>query len=109
VPHHLDDAMVCIVGLGYVGMPLAEAFSRSLRIIGFDTDSKKLRRLSQQQSGSRGSIAEPQLTFTSDPREINKADFILICVPTPITNSKEPDLSYVRNSAELVGRNMEKG
>ena len=107
--HHLDDAMVCIVGLGYVGMPLAEAFSRSLRVIGFDTNSKKLSRLRQQQSGSRGSIAEPGLTFTADPREINKADFILICVPTPVTNSKEPDLSYVRNSAELVGSNMKRG
>ena len=107
--HHLDDAMVCIVGLGYVGMPLAEAFSRSLRVIGFDIDSKKLSRLSQQQSGSHGSTTEPRLTFTADPGKMNKADFILICVPTPITNSKEPDLSYVRNSAELVGSDMKRG
>jgi len=106
---HLDDAVVCIVGLGYVGMPLAEAFSRSLRVIGFDIDSKKLGRLSQRQSGSRSSIAEPRITFTADPREINKADFIIICVPTPVTSSKEPDLSSVQNSAELVGSNMKRG
>ncbi len=106
--HDLDGAVVCIVGLGYVGMPLAEAFSRRLRVIGFDTDGNKVSRLRTQQSGSWGSVAESQLTFTTDPREIGKASFIIICVPTPVTKSKEPDLSYVRNAAEVVGRNLKK-
>ena len=107
--HDLDDAVVCIVGLGYVGMSLVEAFPRSLRVIGFDTDGKKVSRLRTQQSGSRGSVAESQLTFTTDPGETGKANFIIICVPTPVTKSKEPDLSYVRGAAEVVGRNLKRG
>ena len=98
--HNTDKAVVCIIGLGYVGMPLAEAFSQSLQVIGFDTDTEKISQLP---------AAKTRLAFTTDPREINKANFIIICVPTPVTPSKEPDLSFVRDAARTAGRNMKKG
>ena len=93
---------VCIIGLGYVGLPLAEAFSKHLKVIAFDIDQEKVKRLSE--SNNEGNIE-----FTSDPSKINRADFVIICVPTPVTKSKEPDLSYVRSAAEIVGKNLKKG
>ena len=128
--HNLEKAVVCVVGLGYVGLPLAKVFARSLRVIGFDTDVKKIKQLLNQQSYSQESIADPatrepltqdaelitgvspvatNLTLTTNPGEISKADFIIICVPTPLTASKEPDLSYVKSAARTIGHNMKKG
>ncbi|MFC2066164.1 nucleotide sugar dehydrogenase [Chloroflexota bacterium] len=107
--HDSGKAVVCIIGLGYVGMPLAMAFSRNIRVIGFDTDVKKVSRLLVRQSGKRGTADESYLAFTTDPQEIGKADFIIICVPTPVTLSKEPDLSFVESAAGVAGRNMKRG
>lgn len=98
----LDEATVCIIGLGYVGLPLAEAFARSLRVIGFDIESQKIAEL-KNSNHNRNPV------FTYDAREIAKADFIIICVPTPVTQSKEPDLSYIKRAAVTVGQNMKKG
>jgi len=99
---NLDKAIVCIVGLGYVGLPLAEAFARRLRVIGFDVNGDKVRKLNQNNTNQN-------LTFTDNPEEISNANFIIICVPTPVTKSKDPDLSYVKSAAESIGRNMKKG
>lgn len=99
---NLDEAIVCIVGLGYVGLPLAEAFAKSLKVIGFDVDGDKIRKLNENNDNQN-------LTFTNNPREISKADFIIICVPTPVTKSKEPELFYVKSAAESIGQNMKKG
>ena len=74
----MDDKKVCIVGLGYVGLPLAEAFSKHLKTIGFDIDKEKIRTLHNVNN-------ENSIEFTSDPAQIKQADFILICVPTPGT------------------------
>jgi len=100
----LEDrsAVVCVVGVGYVGLPLAEAFSEHLKVIGYDMNGSKIEELNNKNSNSN-------LIFTSDPAEINKADFVLIAVPTPITESKEPDLFCVRSSVDTVGRNLKKG
>ena len=49
------------------------------------------------------------IEFTSDPSEIKQADFVLICVPTPVTKSKEPDLRYVKSAVEIAGKNLKKG
>ncbi len=100
--YNLDEAVVCIIGLGYVGLPLAEAFSKSLRVIGFDIDDNKVKRLSE-------SNGNHNLAFTTEPIEVKQADFVIICVPTPVTKTKEPDLSYVRRAANTVRQNMKKG
>jgi len=98
----MKNKTVCIIGLGYVGLPLAQAFSKHLKVIGFDTDEEKVKRLSE-------SNTKENIEFTSDPTKINEADFILICVPTPVTKSKEPDLKYVKSAAKNVGKNLKKG
>lgn len=102
--HELDKAIVCIVGLGYVGLPLAEAFSKSLKVIGLDIDKEKLKKLSENKNSR-----SQNLTFTSRTEEINQADFIIVCVATPVTESQEPDLSYVTEAARIIGQNMKRG
>jgi len=114
IEHHLEEAVVCIVGLGYVGLPLAQAFSERLRVIGFDKDAKRVNELRSQQSKSTTDSAgstqlSAHLAFTTVPKEITKANFVIICVPTPVTKSKEPDLSQVRSAATIVSQNMRKG
>jgi len=98
----MDKTTVCVIGLGYVGLPLAEAFSKHLKVIGFDIDKVKLSKLSEDAS-------DGDLFFTDDPREIGRADFIIICVPTPVTRSKEPDLSYIESASSIAGQNMKRG
>jgi UDP-N-acetyl-D-galactosamine dehydrogenase len=96
------SAVVCVVGVGYVGFPLAEAFSEHLKVIGYDLNLKKVEDLNNKNKHTN-------LKFTSNPTEIKKADFILIAVPTPVTEAKEPDLFCVRSSVETVGKNLKKG
>ncbi|HVN74514.1 MAG TPA: nucleotide sugar dehydrogenase [Methanoregula sp.] len=91
---------VCIVGLGYVGLPLAEAFSHRVRTLGFDIDARKVQKIKKTQTAVQA---------TSDPTKIREADFVMICVPTLLTPANDPDLSYVRNAAAIVGANMKKG
>ena len=95
-----DNATVCIVGLGYVGLPLAEAFSRHVRVIGYDVDGAKVAEL------NRG---EGDIEFTTDASLIKESDFIIIAVPTPVTKAKDPDLSYVMSAARTIGQNLKKG
>ena len=98
----LSKAIVCVIGLGYVGLPLAKAFSKSLKVIGFDTDRDKL-------EGLNKNTHNENLIITDKAEEINQADFVIICVPTPVTKSKEPDLSYIEEAARIAGQNMKKG
>ena len=95
------QAVVCVVGLGYVGLPLAEAFSKHLRVIGYDFDKKKIEKLCENES--------IDIEFTSDPSRIKDADFVLVCVPTPVTKSKDPDLSFVESASKTVGNNLKNG
>ncbi len=100
VSEELKDKTVCVVGLGYVGQPLAEAFSNHLNTIGFDIVQEKVNRINDKNGG--------KLLCTSDSSKIKQADFVLICVPTPVTKHKEPDLIPVRSAAEVVGKNLKK-
>jgi UDP-N-acetyl-D-glucosamine/UDP-N-acetyl-D-galactosamine dehydrogenase len=95
----LQNSTVCIVGLGYVGLPLAEAFAQHVRTIGFEIDERKI--ASIKKSGS-------SVIATADPAEIHNADLVMICVPTPVTRTKEPDLSFVCSAASIVGKNLKR-
>ena len=98
----MKNKTVCIVGLGYVGLPLADAFSKHLKVIGFDIDVEKIKNLNSNNN-------EDNIEFTTDPTKLKQADFVIIAVPTPVTKSKEPDLSYVKSAAEIVGQHLKKG
>jgi len=96
----INDLVVCIVGLGYVGMPLAEAFSKHVRIIGFDINNEKVQKLKREYSS---------LELTSNPAKIKEADVVIIAVPTPVKKTKEPDLEPVESASRIVGKNIKKG
>jgi UDPglucose 6-dehydrogenase/UDP-N-acetyl-D-galactosamine dehydrogenase len=100
--HKLSDKTACIAGLGYVGLPLALAFSRHLPTIGFDVDAGKIRELFLANDN-------PNISFTDNPEDINNADFIIIAVPTPVTKSKDPDLSYIESAARTIGTHLKRG
>ena len=96
----IKEKKVCVVGLGYVGMPLVEAFSKHVPVIGFDINETKVKKLKKEY---------PKLDLTIDPTKIKKADVVIIAVPTPVTKSKEPDLYPVISASEIIGRNLKKG
>lgn len=111
-----NTAEVCVVGLGYVGLPLSLALTASkLKVTGFDIDKEKAFSLRLGKDPTR-EIPDSQLrdalnsgiNFTSEPGEISAADFVIICVPTPITKDKKPELKYIRSAGETVGKNLKK-
>lgn len=119
----LDDfvrrrAQIGVVGLGYVGLPLVQAFVRAgFRTIGFDTDETKIERLRRGESyvGHIPServakwLADGKFEPTADMRRLGEADAILICVPTPLTATRDPDLGYVVSTARSVATALRPG
>ncbi len=95
-----DVHSICVIGLGYVGYPLAKALADHYDVIGLDNDQLRLDRLASEQSTIR---------LTSDARLIREADMDIICVPTPVTRTKEPDLNPIRMAALAIGTNLMKG
>ena len=104
-------AVIGIIGLGYVGLPLLLCFIKAgYRVLGFDTDKDKVEKLAAGQSYIKHIPAEPvamavatgMLSVTSDFSRAGEADALIICVPTPLTGHREPDLSFVINSVDTV-------
>lgn len=107
-------ASCAVIGLGYVGLPLAIEFGKVISTIGFDLNKKRLEELESHFDSNFESSAEELkeaklLEFSSDPKKLKQADFIIIAVPTPITKNKQPDLSYLIAASEIAGRNLKKG
>jgi UDP-N-acetyl-D-glucosamine dehydrogenase len=114
----LRTAKVCIVGLGYVGLPLAETFAwGGYPVLGFDIDHVKVEQLKQGKSyiGHIGServaelVATGRFDATTDPRRFKEADAIVICVPTPLTETREPDLSYIEKTGRAIQPHLRPG
>jgi len=113
----VNDKSVVIMGLGYVGLPLAyEAQMAGLEVTGFDIDHEVVRRLKSGAShvddisdGHIRDMVEAGFRATSDPTVIREADVVVICVPTPLSVSGGPDLSYVEDSVGLVSSSLRKG
>jgi UDP-N-acetyl-D-galactosamine dehydrogenase len=107
-------ATIAVVGLGYVGLPLAVTFGRMFPTIGFDIKEQAIKSYNKGFDPNCEVSAEDfqsasQITFTSDPAALGKADFLVVAVPTPIDNARQPDLSPLRGSSATVGKNMKKG
>jgi len=112
------SALVGIVGMGYVGLPLAKAFiANGFRVIGFDVDQAKVDRLRAGESyighipaaWIASCIKENSLQPTADMARLGEPDAILICVPTPLTETRDPDLSYVESTARLIAKQLRIG
>src|SRR5438105_4499246 len=114
----LRTAKVCVVGLGYVGLPLAETFAwGGYPVLGFDVDAEKIQKLKMGQSyiGHIAServaelVATGRFEATANPACFAVADAIVICVPTPLTETREPDLSYIVKTGETIAKYLRRG
>ena len=112
------EAVIGVVGLGYVGLPLAITFARAgYHVIGFDNDPKKPTYLHEGKcylehipvDAFYPLVQKKQLLATTDFNIMREVDAILVCVPTPLNESREPDLSFVENSAKIISEHMKKG
>lgn len=104
---------IAVVGLGYVGLPVAVEFGKKQRVIGFDINEKRIELLNKNiditNEVSEEDLKLANMKFTSNAEELRNANFIIIAVPTPITESKKPDLTALKSASQLVGSNMDKG
>ena len=102
-----------VVGLGYVGLPLAVAFSKKYDVIGFDINEKKIESYIQNKDvtneiGNK-ELEKSSIKFTADEKELNNLDFIVIAVPTPVNSENNPDFKPLEDASCVVGRNMKRG
>jgi UDP-N-acetyl-D-glucosamine/UDP-N-acetyl-D-galactosamine dehydrogenase len=111
VPH---GRKLAVIGLGYVGLPVAVAFGRrGTRVMGFDIDAARISELKAGRDRTRevepGDLARSHLIFTSDPAELSGADFFIVTVPTPIDQARRPDLTALLRASRTVGKALKKG
>jgi len=112
------EAVIGVVGLGYVGLPLVREFSAGgARVLGFDVDEKKIRELLAGRSyidhipssTVKEIVSQGRFDATTDFSRLAEADCILICVPTPLTKMREPDMSYVETTARTIAETLRRG
>jgi len=104
---------LALVGLGYVGMPIAVEFSKHINVIGFDINKAKVEAykngIDPTQEVGDDAIKNCSVDWTSDETKLKEAKFIIVAVPTPVNDDTTPDLAPVIGSSEIVGRNLTKG
>lgn len=104
---------LALVGLGYVGMPIAVEFAKHINVIGFDLNAKKIEQYKNgfdptNEVGAEG-IKNTSVEFTSDETKLAEAKFIVVAVPTPVKEDNSPDLGPVEGASEIIGRNITPG
>jgi UDP-N-acetyl-D-glucosamine/UDP-N-acetyl-D-galactosamine dehydrogenase len=107
------NARIAVVGLGYVGLPLAAAFGHKAKVVGYDISEKKISELRRgfDATGemSRDDLASTRVDYTMEPARLREARFIIVTVPTPIDAHRSPDLRPVISSSTAIGRNLSPG
>ncbi len=102
-----------VVGLGYVGLPVAVEFGKKIPVIGFDINVHRVKTLKAgiDYTGevTSGNLGDTQIEFTSDESKLRNCNFIIIAVPTPIDQAKNPNLEPLIKASETVGRNLSRG
>lgn len=113
-----NELVVGIIGLGYVGLPLAVLFAeKGLKVIGFEKSSVKAEKINKSENyisdvesdKLKEVVGNGNLRATTDFSELKKCDAIIICVPTPLDHFRKPDTSYIKSACEDIGRNMKPG
>ena len=104
---------IAVIGLGYVGLPLAVLFSKKYSVIGFDVDERKI---DSYKNGvdltcelPKDSLKHSKIHFTSNEEDLSNASFFVVAVPTPINDEEDPDFRFIISASETVGRNIKKG
>ena len=102
-----------LVGLGYVGMPIAVAFAKKIEVIGFDLNEEKIalykKGVDPTKEVGDEAIRETRVQFTTDPEDLEKAKFHIVAVPTPVNDDHTPDLTPVESASKILGQHLTKG
>lgn len=107
------EEKLSLVGLGYVGMPIAVAFAKKIKVVGYDLNAKKIELYKQgidptREVGNEG-VKDSTVEFTADETKLREAKFHIVAVPTPVNDDHTPDLTPVEGASEILGRNLTKG
>src|SRR5699024_1250281 len=104
---------ISLIGLGYVGMPIAVAFAKKVNVLGFDINQEKIELYKQGIDPTRevGNevIKETTVDFTADASRLKEAKFHIVSVPTPINDDKTPNLNPIKGASRTLGQNLTKG
>ncbi|MGH6636692.1 MAG: nucleotide sugar dehydrogenase [Gammaproteobacteria bacterium] len=104
---------VSVIGLGYVGLPVAVAFGKRQRVVGFDIDPRRIEELragvDRTNEVTTAELRQSDIVFSFDPAELEGADFHIIAVPTPVDEANRPDLTPVLRASETVGKQLKPG
>ena len=107
------EEKLSLVGLGYVGMPIAVAFAKKIEVVGFDLNAKKIELykngVDPTNEVGNEAIKATTVDFTADEKKLREAKFHIVAVPTPVNDDHTPDLSPVEGASEILGRNLTKG
>lgn len=104
---------IAVIGLGYVGLPIAVAFGKQTEVIGFDINTPKIEELRRgiDRTGevSKEDLKRARVTYTCQATDLKAADFLIVAVPTPINEALQPDLTAIRKASDLIGSNLSAG
>ncbi len=107
------ETKLSLVGLGYVGMPIAVAFARKINVVGFDLNEKKIELykngIDPTNEVGNEVIKNTTVDFTADPSKLREAKFHIVAVPTPVNDDHTPDLTPVEGASRILGQNLTKG
>lgn len=107
-----EKETLALVGLGYVGMPIAVEFAKHVKVIGFDINQERIKEyqdgIDSTNEVGKG-IKDSNVLFTSDPKRINDAKFIIVAVPTPVNKDNTPDLRPLEGASRIIGQNLSSG
>jgi UDP-N-acetyl-D-galactosamine dehydrogenase len=108
-----NNRKISVIGLGYVGLPLAVEFGKHGPVIAFDINSNRIAELKQGKDSTLevipNDLASAELILTSEPENIKQADFHIIAVPTPVNKANQPDMYYLLSATEIVGKQLKTG
>ncbi|MFN4147386.1 MAG: nucleotide sugar dehydrogenase [Runella sp.] len=107
------EKQIAVVGLGYVGLPIALEFAKHFQVIGFDINHERVAMMQQGQDPSHeleSTVFEGKsITFTANPKDLEKAHFFIVAVPTPVDDYKVPDLKPLQSASKTIGQVLKKG
>ncbi len=109
----MNELKLGVLGLGYVGLPVAIAFGKEMPVIGVDVNKKRIEALKEKHDETGEVTAEDlflaNIDFTSEPERLSECNFIIVAVPTPINESNQPDMTILHRASESIGKHIQKG
>lgn len=107
------DRKIAVVGLGYVGLPVAVAFGKTHKVVGLDVNEHRIYTLKDgvdyTEEVEPSDLKEADIEFTSNPATLETVDFVIVAVPTPINENKQPELTPMKKASEMIAKHMQKG